>query len=154
MHSGETGSPLHRSAGHHAVAGVAALLLAISAHAAEPPSGEVSAVRLLRLVGHPGAPAKRSAAAGLTLDVRGRTIRFQVERIDVLKGNVLGADVLAEVSPYNPSLRLRGATPILGRLETSTARDEVQITGWHRPGSRDLLVSDIHVSPGTADQGR
>ena len=154
MPSGETGSPLHRSAGRHALAGVAALLLAIPAPAAERPSGEVSAVRLLRFVGHPGGPGKRTAAAALTLDVRGRTIRFQVERVEVLKGDVLGAEVLAELSPYNPSLRLRGAPPILAKLEASTAHDEVQITGWHRAGSRDLLVSDIQVSPGSADKER
>jgi hypothetical protein len=108
---------------------------------------EPSAVRLIRLVGHPGAAGKRTPAARLTLEVRGRTIPFQAERVDVLKGNVLGADVLAEIAPRRPSLRLRGAPPVVAKLEGSTANDEVEIVGYHRPGSQDLMVSDIRVSP-------
>jgi hypothetical protein len=124
------------------------LALALPGHATEPPSGEPSAVRLIRLVGHPGTRGKRAAAAELTLDVGRSRIPFQAERVDVLRGNVLGGDVLAEIAPRRPSLRLRGARAVLAKLEAATARDEVDIIGYHRPGSQDLLVSDVHVSPG------
>jgi len=123
------------------------VLLATVGVAAERPSSETSAARLIRLVGHPGPRGERAPAAELTLDVRGQAITFQAERVDVLRGNVLGADVLAELAPNRPSLRVYGSAPVLDKLRAATADDQVEITGYHRPGSRDLLVSDVTVKP-------
>jgi hypothetical protein len=126
--------------------GLVLAALASATRADEPPSTETSAVRLIRLVGRPGDPGgPRVAAASLTLEVGTRTIPFQAERVDVLRGNLLGADVLAEISPYRPSLRLNGVPDVLRKVETSTAQDEVEISGWQRPGSRWFLVSDVKV---------
>ena len=130
-----------------AVAVVAMVVFGAAAgHAAEPPSGQTSAVRIIRVVGHPGAAHGRTAAAEITLEVGSRTIPFQAERVDVLRGDVLGADVLAEISPYKPSLRLVSSERFVRMLEMSTAWDTVTITGYQRPGSREFLVSSLDVA--------
>jgi hypothetical protein len=87
----------------------------------------------------------RSAAADLELAVAGTPLRFQVSRVRVLRGSFLGADLLAELSPQRPSLYLRGPDELLQKLGSATPDDRVELTGYHRTGSRDLLVSDVQV---------
>ena len=89
----------------------------------------------------------RSAAADLELDVAGTRLRFQVSRVRVLRGSFLGADLLAELSPQRPSLYLRAPDELLKKLASATPADRVELTGYHRTGSRDLLVSDVKITP-------
>jgi hypothetical protein len=103
---------------------------------------------LVVLEGRLGPPApRRTAAADLELDVDGRRQRFQVSAARILRGSRLGADLLAELSPHRPSLFLRGPEELLRRLADARPEDRVEITGYHRTGSRDLLVSDVRVAP-------
>ena len=89
----------------------------------------------------------RSAAADLELDVTGERLRFQVSRVRVLRGSFLGADLLAELSPHRPSLYLRGPDELLQKLKAAGPDVRVELTGYHRTGSRDLLVSDVKITP-------
>ena len=92
----------------------------------------------------------RSAAADLELDVSRERLRFQVSRVRVLRGSFLGADLLAELSPQRPSLYLRGPDELLQKLKSTTPDDRVELTGYHRTGSRDLLVSDVQIKSPSA----
>jgi len=67
--------------------------------------------------------------------------------VRVLRGSFLGADLLAELSPQRPSLYLRAPDELLKKLESATPADRVELTGYHRTGSRDLLVSDVKITP-------
>ena len=89
--------------------------------------------------------AGRTAAADLELDVDRTRVRFQVSRVRVLRGSFLGADLLAELSPHHPSLYLRGPESLLRKLLEATPADRVELTGYHRTGSRDLLVSAVEI---------
>ena len=113
------------------------------------PPGESPA--LVVFEGRVGPPEpERSAAADLELDVGGTRLRFQVSRVRVLRGSFLGADLLAELSPHRPSLYLRGPDELLKKLKVATPDDRVELTGYHRTGSRDLLVSDVQIKSPSA----
>jgi len=113
------------------------------------PPGESPA--LVVFEGRVGPPEpERSAAADLELDVGGTRLRFQVSRARVLRGSFLGADLLAELSPHRPSLYLRGPDELLKKLKVATPDDRVELTGYHRTGSRDLLVSDVQIKSPSA----
>jgi len=113
------------------------------------PPGESPA--LVVFEGRVGPPEPgRSAAADLELDVGGTRLRFQVSRARVLRGSFLGADLLAELSPHRPSLYLRGPDELLKKLKVATPDDRVELTGYHRTGSRDLLVSDVQIKSPSA----
>jgi hypothetical protein len=113
------------------------------------PPGESPA--LVVFEGRVGPPEPgRSAAADLELDVGGTRLRFQVSRVRVLRGSFLGADLLAELSPHRPSLYLRGPDELLKKLKVATPDDRVELTGYHRTGSRDLLVSDVQIKSPSA----
>ena len=91
----------------------------------------------------PGRAARRrSAAADLELDFAGTRLRFQVMR------SFLGAaDLLAEPSAQRPNLYPRGPGSLLPRLEATAPGDHVEITGYRRPRSRALPVSDVAITP-------
>jgi len=122
------------------------LLALVLADLPVQPPGESPA--LVVFEGRVGPPEPgRSAAADLELDVDGTRVRFQVSRVRVLRGSFLGADLLAELSPHRPSLYLRGPDELLKKLRSATPDDRVELTGYHRTGSRNLLVSDVDVKP-------
>ena len=122
------------------------LLALVLADLPVQPPGESPA--LVVFEGRVGPPEPgRSAAADLELDIDGTRVRFQVSRVRVLRGSFLGADLLAELSPHRPSLYLRGPDELLKKLRSATPDDRVELTGYHRTGSRNLLVSDVDVKP-------
>ena len=122
------------------------LLALVLADLPVQPPGESPALAVFE--GRVGPPEPgRSAAADLELDVDGTRVRFQVSRVRVLRGSFLGADLLAELSPHRPSLYLRGPDELLKKLRSATPDDRVELTGYHRTGSRNLLVSDVDVKP-------
>jgi hypothetical protein len=122
------------------------LLALVLADLPVQPPGESPA--LVVFEGRVGPPEPgRSAAADLELDADGTRVRFQVSRVRVLRGSFLGADLLAELSPHRPSLYLRGPDELLKKLRSATPDDRVELTGYHRTGSRNLLVSDVDVKP-------
>ena len=90
-------------------------------------------------------PDERTAGATLQLDVKGERRAFQVERARVLRGERFGPDVVDEVSPFRPSLYLRGPDGLLMQIERAGPADRLAITGYYRSGSRNFLVSAVHV---------
>ena len=103
-------------------------------------------VQVLRFDGRLGPPAPHHvAAADLMLDAAGQRARMQVESLDVLMGDILAADVLAELYPLRPSLFLRGPEELVRRFGAARPGDHVVLTGYRHSGSRDLFLSAVEV---------
>jgi hypothetical protein len=103
---------------------------------------------LLRLRGHVGPPPRgASTLADLKLQVRRRRIRFQVDEAFVLRGDRLAADVLADVTPYDPSFYVRGPDELLDRLLQVKPGDSVEMIGQARTASRQYLLGELKPNP-------
>jgi hypothetical protein len=109
----------------------------------------------IRLAGRVGPPMPgRTPAAELELAADDARMRFQVEETLVTRGKRLGADVLAELAPYHPSLRLHGPAELLKEVASARAGDWLEITGQYRSGSRELNVTRARrLGPTRAGEG-
>jgi hypothetical protein len=65
----------------------------------------------------------------------------------VLQGQRLGADMLADVQPYDPNLFVRGPHELLDRLARGGPADAVEMIGYVRTSSRVLLLSAVTIAP-------
>ena len=121
------------------------LALGLAAAAAARAQRVPGAVPLLvRFEGHVGGPTPGDRGiADLTLRHRDRTIAFRVREIWVLSGNAAGVDVLHEVEPYTPSMRVDGPPETLDRLTTASPDETLEVTGYFRRGQRLLMLSAV-----------
>lgn len=129
----------------------ALLVVAAGALLARAASAQVRVVPkpiMLRLRGHVGPPPPgRSSLADLALDVRGQRIRLQVDDAYVLQGDRLGADVLADVTPFEPNFFVHGPDELLDRLLKANPGDSVEMIGTARSPSREYLLRSVKVTP-------
>jgi len=104
-------------------------------------------VNLIRFEGHLGPPQPSDrGGTNLWLNHGGKEYRFQLTRLRVLTGTRMASRIIADVQPYRPSLFLRGAETMTQRLVTARPSDRIQINGYLRAGTRDLMVTEVMVS--------
>lgn len=123
-------------------------MAALAAPASARRLGRVPQIELLRFEGRVGAPRPDDkGTTDLQLGHGKKEYRFQLKELRVLSGGRLPGSVLAEVSPYRPNFFLRGADAMVQRLAEAGAEDSVTIMGYRRAGSRDLMVTEVEVTP-------
>lgn len=111
----------------------------------------VPEVNMVRLEGHLGPPRPTDkGATNLWLNHAGKEYRFQLTELRVLTGSRTASRILADVQPYRPSFFLRGADTMAQRLAGARSNDRIQINGYLRAGARDLMVTEVTVSPATS----
>jgi hypothetical protein len=109
-----------------------------------PPVFEVERIRI---EGYLGAPSPGAATTNLTLGYKGEIYRLQLTRLQVLFGNVLYPDILADVQPYRPNFILYGPPGELGKLAAARPGEPIEITGTIHAGGRSVLVQSLRVGP-------
>ena len=109
----------------------------------------VPQVNLIQLEGHLRNPqATDKGTTDLRLGHAGKTYRLQLTELRVLTGpSRLAADILANVAPHRPSFVLTGADAMVQRLDGAKPDAGVRIVGYLQRGSRQLLVTEITVTP-------
>jgi len=110
------------------------------AQRAIPRPPEELLVSLIGSVGPP--PAGRAPAAKLELNVEDTRLPFNAEEARVLSGSQLGANVLEDMEP-NRTLYVRGPKELLDKIRRASPEKRLEITGFYRTGSRNLLVNDV-----------
>lgn len=104
--------------------------------------------QIIKLVGVWGPPqAGHTASADLTLDLRGKPARFQVEESVTIAGSQLGSELLNDISQYRPSLRLTGPAELLQQLVGIADGTAVTITGYRPQAARYFMVASVEVAP-------
>ena len=107
--------------------------------------------KLIRMTGHVGDPLPTDVGAeDWYLGYKDKQFRFQCEHLKVLSDATLPASIVAHVDIYRPNFTLYGDPKLMEKLDTATPNQTVQITGYYRRSSRDILVNDVTVQdPGT-----
>jgi hypothetical protein len=105
-------------------------------------------IELLRLDGRlgPARPDDRGTE-DLTLQSGKEELHFQLTDLRVLNGGRLAGSVLSAVRPYRPNFFLHGPDELLRKLRAAGPNDAVRLMGYLRRGTRDLMVSEVEVSP-------
>jgi hypothetical protein len=125
-----------------ALALVAILAIAV-AHGGQGRLGGTAPV-LLRIEGYVGPPRPGPRnLADLTLRRGETTLRFQVEEMWVLSGDLVGLDIIDEVRPYDPNMTLAGPPEVLDRLAAASPFEPLQVSGYFRRGQRILMLSSV-----------
>jgi hypothetical protein len=140
----------NHSAGTRWLLGLVLLATMVSARVdAKPTQPVVPQVNLLQLEGHLRDPQPTDkGTTDLRLGHAGKTYRLQLTELRVLTGpSRLPADILANVAPHRPSFVLTGADAMVQRLDGSKPDAGVRIVGYLQRGSRQLLVTEITVTP-------
>lgn len=104
-------------------------------------------INVIRLDGYlgPSVPSVREHGQSvLVLGVGGEKHLFELEHLKVLQGEVLPLGILTDIEAYHPNLILHAPKEIVDRL--ATASNQVEITGWYRTGTNDLIVSDVRTT--------
>ena len=103
-------------------------------------------VNLVRLEGHLRPPQHGDKGmTDLRLEHAGKTYRLQLTQLRVLTGSRLASRILADAAPLHPNFLLRGGDPMILRLDNGKPDDRVEITGYLRQGSRDILVTEVNI---------
>ena len=136
----------------HRVAVIATLLVMVGGAAADARRGPrlrgASIPTLLRLEGYVGAaPAGVKPDANLLLHYRGTDYAFALTQMVVITGSRSASEVLQEIMPYHVSFILRGSPPAIATLTSAPTGQKVIVVGYHRRGSRDLLVDSVTEPP-------
>jgi hypothetical protein len=129
---------------------VAALVVLMATFA--PPAagrfGRVPQIDLLRLEGRLGPPrADDKGTTDLELQHGKDELHFQLAELRVLSGGRLPGSVLSAVSPYHPNFFLHGPEELMRKLRAAGADETVRIMGYNRRGTRDLMVTEVEVTP-------
>ena len=138
-----------RILGHRRRALAATLLsigfvVALRAESAARRLAPLSHPELIRLTGSVREPRPEDKGTeDLTLDVKGKTYRFQLTDLKVMNGSRLPGSILAAVRLYRPNFFLHGPEAMTSRLDQAKPDNVVVILGYFRLGSRTLMVNEI-----------
>lgn len=101
---------------------------------------------LIRLAGSVREPRPEDKGTDdLTLDVKGKTYRFQLTDLKVMSGSRLPGSILAAVRLYRPNFFLHGPEVMTSRLDQAKPDNVIVILGYFRLGSRTLMVNEIRA---------
>lgn len=102
----------------------------------------------LRIDGRVAAPSDDASGTNV-LDFQSdeRHLRLVVDEIMVIQGNRLGADVLAELEPYQGKLVVAGDKSTLRDLFSRSPGDRIRVYGYRRRGSRTMLIGRVEPPP-------
>lgn len=124
-----------------------ALAAALCGTVARASDRNIPRPQIVKLVGWWGPPqAGHNASADLTLDLRGKPARFQVEESVTIAGNQLGSELLNDIRQYRPSLRLTGPAELLQQLVGLPDGAAVTITGYRPQAARYFMVASVDVA--------
>jgi hypothetical protein len=105
-------------------------------------------IELLRLEGRLGPPRPEDRGTeNLSLQDGRNELRFQLTDLRVLSGGRLAGSVLSSVRPRRPNFFLRGSKEALEGIRAAKTNDMLRIMGYHRRGSRDLMVTEVETLP-------